>query len=371
MRVFFKVCFVNLFLICTCFPCAKDPVCLSLKKYIYQNLTDGVLLNYAMALIDYNKEELFAVYKENGINLKIKLSGKYKKAVLLSIMRLNSSGEIPYPKEDAFKGNSLSIETSDGFCLWRFSSIHWYKNVFVNANGIGFESKCPNEIERLFPRNSLISLSGWAYDDEFFNVIREIMRGNIKQSIEAKSDLSFFDDNFYAHILKNCTNYSVDELVLGVDFFIRMWNENIKLSLVDSSGRMSLANGFNDLELKGNDLKVFIMALLRLKINLSHAYQTVNLDFNAPSIFSADGRVYSLILSIEGMDKCIINIKEDLDEFVGIKQLSKNGNHANKLPIQEGVYYSPELYRIVISLFSNIVSNIVRDKFLEESSDTN
>ena len=314
-------------------------------KFVFQDLTESSLVNLFELIAKRSDDKLYC--KEFGSE-SIKTL-KNEKAFLMSLLRLNNKNQT-YPRIDPKEISYLDVfsQGKEGHKLG-LSVNRTVKALSV----IDFIPFVLNGQKWDYPSEVWAGFSGWQYSEEVFSTLDGFV-GSSKKSADTQEYPSDFD-SFQKYIVSWNKNVSEKELQNRYDFIKYMDSNNISI----------YANGMPIQKCRRN---AFCMGLVRLRLGVSPLGifpEKYDQDFSSSvSKKYFDGRIYELTVDFPDGDKYLFFIKEWKENIVGIKRLSlaNDGIIQSAMP-ESGAYYSPEFYRIIISLFADIA----RQELLESN----
>lgn len=308
----------------------------AVDKFVFQNLTESSLANLFELIAKRSDDKLYC--KEFGSEGVKAL--KNEKAFLISLLRLNNKNQA-YPRIDPKEITYLDVfsQGKEG------QKLELLANKTVKAlmviDFIPFMLDMPKWD---YPNNIWAGFSGWQYSEEVFSTL-EGLADSEKKSGDAQEYPADFD-SFQKYIVSWNKNVSEKELQNRYDF----------IKHTDSNDISIYANG----KLMQKYIRnAFCMGLVRLRLSVSPlGIFPEKYDQNFSSLVSKrhfDGKIYELTVDFSDGDKYLFFIKEWNENIVGLKRLSPANDGIIQAAMPEsGAYYSPEFYRIIISLFADI-----------------
>lgn len=233
--------------------------------------------------------------------------------------------------------NFLMTSVENMVCCIKYSGLA--ENIFKDENGV------PTSV---YSDGVWMNFYGNRYSKELAGIIRTISK--IKNK-EAKNENSVFD--FYKNHLKEC---SPEELAAKYDFYQNMKGKCIELQAgMLGSDRLGIKkkDGGKPLILSGVRNNAFLIALMRLKLSADelddvyHPYLAKYKTLNGP--------VTELQLKLADGSRYLLYIKAGKRNIVGIHLIESSNEETKAGMPSDGVYYSPELYRMIITAFSDMV----------------
>lgn len=365
-----------------------------LINYVDQNLSDSQLVNCGIIIKKLEQDNLAVSIYDKQIELEAdyKLDSAQKKAILMAICRLNSSGR-PFFKQSSWIQSGFKIYSMAKHGIWYFDRVIWNKNFYdySEGNGIsfvteyedddndGFNIKKIDDYKLVFPEMSLMSVNGCSYSEELINIIRKLVKDEYSDAINL-DDNSIHDWNadFTKYVIETTIIDSAELLSRKFDFIKKLWNESISITVKfprfednNSSDIENINPEFKvSMIIQGNKLNSFLVALMRLKVKVDRFFDLY------PYNIVSDGPIYSFDFTVGNNTRYLLYIR-DYEPYIGLVGVSRlrslnddsntKDNDSISSVISEGVFYSPELYRIVVSFFSDIA----RQEFLDKKSDVN
>ena len=361
---------------CFCQDYDEDEYSSALRTYISQNLSGGQLANYGVILKFNAKKDLrISIHNENQkITKNYILKDVQKKAILMALCRLNSSGSMFFSRASWIK-SWFTLYSYPEEKIWHFGSVVWNEDFYGYCTGYGVEiiedGKRSGELSSksfpvgAFPEDVFMRMENNSYAKELFDVIRNLAPAEDSNifDLDDKS-ISNRDLNFTKYIAGTIQNDSVDMLARKYDFITSFWNVSVKVS-VESYRGFAFRDPNNDskeisINLEGDNLNGFLIGLMRLRMNAEKIYGRYFY-----SSMKTGASTYLLHFTIPNHGKYKIRITNDLNDVLCIEREGYElaDESAEVIPI--GIFYSPEFYRIVISLFANIASEGLQEAYLK------
>ena len=309
------------------------------------NLNDSELINLWMTIGLYFEDDLKVHIEAENLNMTYDLNDRLKTSVLMSFLRMSPARRIPDIDDDFFEKRSL-IEIYSKKNPDRKISIdaNFYRNMILrvslkNDDG-GIYWNLSNKL--------IFGKSTFYYGKELLDQIRLIVKNrNIGYESNFSSVENFaLDDALYENVIINNTIVNdTSELIFMYDFICRNWNSSAKISYYDER---ESTDGFT---INGDKLRSLLISMMRVGLNIGEFANAYSFEHFA----TKDGAIYKMSLNISGSPKYIIYIKDGYNNFVGIRRMGETKDDSIDVIPSDGSYYSPELYRIVTSLFSDII----------------
>lgn len=198
------------------------------------------------------------------------------------------------------------------------------------------------------PFVSLPDFSSMLYSRELINVFGEITAQKMADNGIEKNHSSF------EFLARNIKSSSIEGLVRKYEFYENFKNSTVEFSLSDGSPADS-EKSIKSVALSGDRLKAFLLMLMRLQLSADN--MGISHRYIGKGDLSLDGETYSVKMSLPNGDSSLIYVKNGFQNIVGIKTINDN----MKAMPGDGIYYSPEFYRMTIGIFAEIA----RKNFLE------
>lgn len=320
------------------------------EKYFFHKFSAGELTTRGALIQNIYAEELSLQFiKGNQIFDKDKktflLDECHKKALLMAILRINFYNAISPLELKNENLQNILIYNSLLQKIWSFYGVDWSMNYCLVGRGyvINLENT-----KNIYPRRALFETQGFIYDKELIDVFRSVIpKEDIIES--GREDLKFCDFEISKSVLKYIRNVDVENLSKMYDLLTKLWDSEAVVSAYAQKTDKIYLDGIN-MSISGEKWQSLLVAIMRLRVNVE-IYAGMNLHTMTPS----GAPIYNstipnrLQVTLPSGEKLLLYIGNE-SNVVG---LSVPLDNALSLLVN-GIYYSPECYNLVMSLFSEL-----------------
>ena len=331
----------------------------------YCDSNGSALINSIIAVDDLDGDVNVWIF-ENNIKRDFKLKDvKLRKAMSIALLRAVSIDPNLILKE-----YNLQIKRLHQICInsdnnaWRLfqtdlsdSLIYFFSNSKLMEN-IGYSIKRGEErfFPNIFPEGMHTNLLGYQYSRELASIVRNVLKLDDDLPPEKLPFLQLLEKH-----LKECT---IDELAKKYDFY----NENKERAIEFQAGRLgsekykiASVKAGAPLILFGDRSNEFLVALLRLRLSVTNL-RTISFPYD-DSVKSLNGAIIELQMKLPDGSRYLIYVKSGMKDAVGVHAIESSNEVTTVGMPSDGIYYSPEFYRMVISVFADIS----RKEYLEKN----
>lgn len=320
---------------------------------IGQDLSEYALLNTALLVLKAGEGSLKLKYYFNGDQDQVEykdVDDFLKKALLISIYRLNLDSSY-YDKSmdscwDSNKANTCVFYSQS----WdkAFSSFLVDTNLKTVWELRASATLFLRQPDYTYPYFIFACTRSRQYSPEMVNVISKIITDG---SFTANNDkiIECVSSGALSELLEKNRNEPISKLADQFDFLSNAADSKITVSLLNSSQ--------SALQLSKDRRLALAMAIIRMRMRISDIPTN---SFTLPSgenvQFFTQLPNKHLKISIGGMGELTMSLKSGIKNMIYFKILPTGENNENLKAImpESGSYFSPELYRLLMSYFSEL-----------------
>ena len=299
-------------------------------EYVNQSLGESALVNLGFFILEKELAGIkLRVISENE-SLDFDLNNDQTKAFLTALARQDLSLiNIPCKREQNDIVCMIIFKLSDSMFDRYFK--------YSILDDVGFLNVST------YMKDACVIINKYNYEKEMLEVVKNFWpaRGTpfTIMADNALNDISGM--NIEENIIKRyqCLNY--DNLIEMFDFVRSSWDKPL---VVDNTIELSLERS-----------RALTIAMVRMRLIVDGLY-------NKNAVKTPDGEmhyymtdpVYSFKCSFPEIGKYELSVQNNSKGVVGVKSLNSDDD-IKKALISDGVYYSPELYNVVLSVFGEII----------------
>lgn len=307
-----------------------------IEQYVSQDLPQSALFTVgeiAMKLANGNLNiSIDDIWNNEIIQKEISLSDKEKKSLLMALIRANFT----YQNEDLFDFSNKNDIYTFAIGSTQMQSPIWAVNTnlksFVYVTDMIATPFIKNDEIIAWPRSTYSFGGGAHFSTELSNVLSMALNMTPKSAVDGGVD----DESFKGRFVDNIINESFEQLLLQFEEIQKLWKGTAYAKCV------LLEDG--KIPLNEERFKALLISIARLRVVVGkNEYRSVLFENNPIKIPE-----YGLKLELPSKKNIYISI-QDKEGIIYVKNIDRV-----PLIIADGAYYSPELYNIILSIFSDI-----------------
>lgn len=339
-----------------------------IKKYVYQDLSESALVASGLVMMYYEERPLEFWYKTSSEKILLPFTDSSKKALLMSIMRLDAGGgmnedfmEKVFPLKNGFEFFGKFREKNLSKIHPAFAQIaaRWIGKIDWGKEFVAFENSgfllTNFDMEISFPWWPLFANGqGDHRSKEFFDVLKKIVPKDKRDASDEPFPDTEENMDYAKYVVANTCSISFEQLSRQFDYMKAVWNETSEVEFPSISP--------DSMTLCGERFRALVIAVLRLKVS------TLNVGFKSllykqEPEFVSGNKEFIAHFDMPNSGELKIAVRPSMENCVFIKS---DGDCSSVFP-SDGGYYSPELYKIILSISSDILCrNIMLNKTNEE-----
>lgn len=315
-----------------------------LNKYILQSYSESALAATYAGLMAFSDEDMKMIYstEKESVRSPVCIDEKQKKALLMALVRLNLHKDANLPFDYVCSEFDVkSLKNNDSIIS---GNITLYEGALIYVHSSFLDAE--NFLESLYGKNLLLmDVSGYYYSEEFLKILSQIA-----DFLEDKLECDNANDSFFPKQLTSILNNNdASKLALQYDFLKKNQESHI-IATYEKQPKCSVI-------IPSNKAHALLLGIFRLRLPVNeHGLLPSRLLNGDIERIKVSGHAEDIIkFSIENIGEFRISIMTGMNNVVYIS----TPQLGNVFP-ENGGYYSPELYNLMLSIYSDMVRcNIV------------